>query len=115
MAIIVYDVTMKDSLDTVTYWRNELKESGEDLVIAVVGNKVDVVKEREISTESGRVLAESLGALFEETSAVTGANVESIFFKAAKLGWEKKQQKEVKRMAGVSLNDDGAGESKCAC
>jgi GTPase SAR1 family protein len=106
---------MKDSLETVTYWRNELKESGEDLVIVVLGNKIDAEKEREISTESGRLLAESLGALFEETSAVTGANVEAIFFKAAKRGWEKKKEKEIKRVAGVSLNDDGQTESKCAC
>jgi Ras-related protein Rab-5C len=119
VAIVVYDVTSKDSSDTVSYWLEELRQSGEDLVIAVVGNKADAVGEREVSADQGRLIAESCGnALFQETSARTGEGVETIFVKAAQAGWEKKKLKDL-RKAGVSVNGpDGQGgkeASKCGC
>ncbi len=95
MAIVVYDVTSKETADTVSYWLEELRQSGEDLVIAVVGNKADVsAAEREVTAEQGKIIALSCGnALFQETSARTGEGVETVFVKAAQAGWEKKKLK----------------------
>ena len=118
VALIVYDVTSRESSETVGFWLEELRQSGEDLVVAVVGNKIDTPAEREVTAEQGRLIAQSCGnALFQETSARTGDGVESVFVKAAQAGWEKKKVKDL-RKAGVRLGGEGGGASsgsKCGC
>ena len=43
-AILVYDVTLKESFQKVEKWHDELKIFNKDTVIAIAGNKVDVGK-----------------------------------------------------------------------
>ena len=45
----------------------------------LIGNKVDLVDEREVTTAEGQNLANSWNAGFFETSALTSANVEEAF------------------------------------
>jgi GTPase KRas protein len=47
--------------------------------IVIVGNKKDYYNGREVSTEEGKMLADSLGCDFFETSAKTNSNVENCF------------------------------------
>ena len=48
--------------------------------IMLVGNKLDRVTEREVSTQEGSALAKELGCDFVETSAKSCINVEKAFF-----------------------------------
>ncbi|PVU98216.1 hypothetical protein BB559_001731 [Furculomyces boomerangus] len=50
VAIIVYDITNQDSFDEVDGWVKELKEDpmNGETIIAIVGNKLDLAKERRI-------------------------------------------------------------------
>jgi len=62
----------------------ELKYHAEpDIVIMLVGNKVDLVDKnpslRKVSREEARKLAQEHQMLFEETSAVTAQNVTDVF------------------------------------
>ena len=41
-ALLIYDVTNEDSLFNLNYWIKELKSKVNNLVIAIVGNKIDV-------------------------------------------------------------------------
>lgn len=54
-----------------------------NLIIMLVGNKVDLCRDdsslRQVSREDGMRLAEENKMLFEETSAITSANVVSAF------------------------------------
>jgi GTPase SAR1 family protein len=74
-AVVMYDITRKDSFAAVPGWIVELRRnagaSAESLVIAIVGNKRDLESKREVSVEQGAALAESLRALSFETSALT--------------------------------------------
>jgi GTPase SAR1 family protein len=66
-------------------WIKEIKQLGSsDVVIAIAGNKCDLEKEREIPTERGAKYAKSVGALFSETSAKTGVNVQELFTEISK-------------------------------
>eukprot|EP01119_Soliformovum_irregulare_P017904 TRINITY_DN5393_c0_g1_i1.p1 TRINITY_DN5393_c0_g1~~TRINITY_DN5393_c0_g1_i1.p1 ORF type:complete len:196 (+),score=38.52 TRINITY_DN5393_c0_g1_i1:84-671(+) len=47
--------------------------------VVILGNKSDLLKDREVQPEEGRKLAERLGVPFLETSAKTGYNVEDGF------------------------------------
>lgn len=79
-AIVVYDITVENSLRSVQSWVKELHQLGpKDIIIAIAGNKCDRTVEREVSTQDGKEYAEGIGAVFAETSALTAENVHTIF------------------------------------
>ena len=79
-ALIVYDITRKDSFDSVEKWLSDLKNNGEDkMVIMAIGNKCDMVNERVISTEEGEAKAQRNNIAFLETSALSATNVAKAF------------------------------------
>ena len=54
-------------------------EENESMMKFVVGNKIDLVSEREIQTQTGEDYAESIGAPFYEVSAKEDSNVNELF------------------------------------
>jgi small GTP-binding protein len=80
-AIIVYDISDRNSFENVKTWAKNLEEYGGDqLYIVLVGNKNDLSKtERQVTTEEGKILAKSLGIDFIETTAKTGENIQEMF------------------------------------
>eukprot|EP00794_Sanderia_malayensis_P018746 gene18746-20635_t len=79
-AIVVYDITCERSFKSMQQWVRELNEFGsKNFVIVIAANKCDKAVDREVQTETGREYAEGIGAIFLETSAVTGENVHEIF------------------------------------
>ncbi|CAL8093152.1 unnamed protein product [Calicophoron daubneyi] len=82
--IIIYDVTMPDSFGNIRSWMEQISENSSDSKIpqVVVGNKIDLKNRPDVDvstivpTETGRKFAESLGAMFIETSACTAENVD---------------------------------------
>lgn len=81
-AVLVYDITKRQSFDHVARWVEELRVHADNsIVIALIGNKVDLEDKREVPSEDAVEFAESQGLYFFETSALTGDNVEAAFFK----------------------------------
>eukprot|EP01038_Epipyxis_sp_PR26KG_P013598 gene13598-18252_t len=80
-ALLVYDVSREDSFDHVKSWYERAKQlGGEDMETILVGNKNDLpFHNRQVTTSDGEELAAQLGIPFAETSALSGANVESAF------------------------------------
>lgn len=79
-ALIVYDITRKDSFDSVEKWLSDLKNNGEEkMVIMAIGNKCDMVNERVISTQDGEAKAQRNNIAFLETSALNATNVAKAF------------------------------------
>ena len=78
-AIIVYDISNKESFENIPNWILDCKQNNEyNIHMILVGNKDDLVK-REVSEEQGKRLAEEYGLKFYEASALTGHNIEEIF------------------------------------
>uniref|UniRef100_A0A8C7P208 RAB31, member RAS onco family n=1 Tax=Oncorhynchus mykiss TaxID=8022 RepID=A0A8C7P208_ONCMY len=84
-AVIVYDITKLDSFQTLKKWVKELKEHGpEDIIVALAGNKKDLGDIREVPMKEAKDFAESIAAIFMETSARNAVNVEELFQKISK-------------------------------
>ncbi|KAG5214500.1 hypothetical protein JEQ12_000076 [Ovis aries] len=80
-ALLVYDITRKDSFCKVQQWLKDLEEEFHpgEAVVMLVGNKTDLEEEREVTFEEGKEFAESKGLLFMETSAKRNYQVAEVF------------------------------------
>ncbi|KAK7560341.1 ras family-domain-containing protein [Phyllosticta citricarpa] len=107
-ALVVYDITKASSLTKAQHWVAELqRQASPGIVIALVGNKADLVEDgteeggeptaaapadpapaaedddntgaRKVPTKTAKAYADEEGLLFFETSAKTGQNVTEVF------------------------------------
>ncbi|XP_010221872.1 PREDICTED: ras-related protein Rab-17 [Tinamus guttatus] len=80
-ALLVYDITSKETLSRAKLWLQELEKEffHDEIVIALVGNKADLAAEREVTTEEGEEFARSRNLLYMETSAKSSYQVNELF------------------------------------
>ena len=85
VAILVYEITKKQTFDNVTkYWHEQLQEFGaKDIIIGVAGNKCDIYDQEEVDENEARQFAEKIGAFFELTSAKNNTGINELFQEAA--------------------------------
>ena len=75
--ILMYDITNRESFDTISKWWNDIKEHKEsDFPVILVGNKCDLEDERKVKKEEGESLAKEYKVKFYEASNKDGTNVE---------------------------------------
>ena len=78
--ILIYDITNPITFENITHWVSQVREeASKNVVIYLIGNKIDLEEERKVSTEEGEKLAEKLGLPFNETSAFDGTNINETF------------------------------------
>lgn len=83
-AIVVYDITNRQSFENTTKWIQDiLNERGQDVLIALVGNKTDLEDARKVTYEEGLQKAQEYNTMFHETSAKAGQNIKLLFKKVA--------------------------------
>jgi small GTP-binding protein len=81
-AVLVFDMTSRQSFDDLPFFLSSVKQAcgTEHLLLLVVANKSDMpASAREVSSAEGSMFAESMGALYHETSAQTGEGVAEAF------------------------------------
>jgi small GTP-binding protein len=84
-ALLVYDISRRDSFEHCRKWLNEVKTYGEkNIFICLIGNKADLEQQRQITYEEGEVFAEENGLMFMEVSAKTAQNINDLFINSAK-------------------------------
>ena len=122
VAVIVFDITNKQTFANCDKWVEDVKnERGNDVVIVFVGNKNDKQEERAVSTEEAASKAKSFDAIYIETSAKNGDNVKQLFKQiATTLPGEKPQISANPGAARVILNSAEQNtpkpdQEKCAC
>jgi len=70
IVIFVYDITKRESFDSLKYWKKIINDIlGDDLTLGVIGNKIDLYLEEEVKENEGKEYADSIGAKFKITSA----------------------------------------------
>lgn len=86
VAVICYDITNKKSFLNLDKWIKDVKvERGDDVVIVLVGNKLDLANtKRQVSVEEVEQLHNKIGSnFFIETSTKANHNVKLLFKKIA--------------------------------
>jgi len=97
-AIIVYDITNRNSFAKANDWVRELQQQGDpNVVVAYVGNKCDLETNRKVSREEAQQYCEENGLFFMETSAKTATGVSELFMKIAKQLPQVQREKEMGR------------------
>ena len=85
-ACIVYDITNRNSFNDVKSWFDDCKKMTPKTVqMVLIGNKIDLEDEREVSFEEGEKFAKENNMLFFETSAKNGDNIEEVFYNSAEI------------------------------
>ena len=130
--LIVYDITKKSSFDNVKNWYNDLITKAEKgCIIALIGNKLDLVqrneRKREVSREEAQSYAEDNHMLFYETSAYNGSNINDIFeelmqtiyTERRKIPDFKERDKELNNLTSINLRDkknkNFVQDNECEC
>nr|GMC57238.1 ras-related protein RABH1e [Ipomoea batatas] len=81
IAVVVYDVANRESFLNTSKWIEQVRnERGSDVIIVLVGNKIDLVDKRQVSIEEGDAKAREFGVMFIETSAKDGFNIQLSLF-----------------------------------
>ena len=80
VAVVVYDVSSRSSFANTSKWIEEVRaERGTDVVIALVGNKTDLVDRREVSVEEATSFARKQAMMYIEASAKTREGIRQSF------------------------------------
>ena len=78
--ILIYDITSTETYENVENWISQIKEEASpNVVIYLVGNKVDMEDKRKVSTEEGQKIADDNNLPFIETSAKSDININETF------------------------------------
>jgi len=90
LAIMVYAINSKKSFDNLEMWLRELRNhSNPDAKVFLIGNKIDLENQREVTKEEGEKFCKDNNILeFIESSAKTGVNAQNIFIKVAQKLYE---------------------------
>ncbi|XP_068064116.1 ras-related protein Rab-22A isoform X1 [Anomalospiza imberbis] len=84
-AIIVYDITKEETFSTLKNWVKELRQHGPpNIVVAIAGNKCDLNDVREVMEKDAKDYADSIHAIFVETSAKNAININELFIEISR-------------------------------
>uniref|UniRef100_A0A0N5A8T4 Ras and EF-hand domain-containing protein n=1 Tax=Syphacia muris TaxID=451379 RepID=A0A0N5A8T4_9BILA len=85
-AILVYDCSVERTFGQVREWTNTIRESTlRPIPIMICGNKIDLRRGHDntcgfVTAREGETIAEALGAIFAECSALDGTNIDNAFY-----------------------------------
>ena len=79
--IYVYDITDKKSFDEIkNYWYKETSENFTgDVILALIGNKIDLYENEQVTDEEGKKFANQINAIFKTTSALSNIGINWLF------------------------------------
>jgi len=79
-AILVYDITDSNSFLRVQNWVKELKKMlGSEVILIIVGNKIDLERNRVVSQKEAEDYAAQVGATHMTTSAKLNQGINEMF------------------------------------
>ena len=101
VVLLAYDVTNVKSFNDIDGWLKDAKKENPDGIehFVLIGTKIDLNNNREVTKETGKNFAEEKGMEFVEVSAKTGEGIKELEYILAKIIYEEfmkyKKEKEV--------------------
>ena len=78
--ILTYDITSKNSFNSLNKWLEDIKNHVQDNVFIVLcGNKIDLNNKRQVNFEDAQKFAKDNDLVYIETSAITGEGINKLF------------------------------------
>ena len=109
IALIVYDISDRDSFLNLEYWYHELtKNCNENITIVIVGNKTDL-EDRKVTYDEGYRFAEKYDLLFFETNKRDFVQISNIFEESSRLVIREKVKllnEQALKETGILINHD---------
>jgi len=117
LAILVFDITRRDSFDGLADFVDLLgQRAPDDCVYILVGNKCDLADQREVSESDADEYRAKIGAaMYMETSALSGKNVRELFEQAAAMPGLHFEDDHPDYLADVDNEDTGGQRKKKGC
>ena len=115
-AIVVFDLTNKESFQRVTDWLNQIRGYSSKLPIGLFGNKSDL-DHRIITQEEIDTLCEKENLVYFETSAKTNTNITEGFVKVATLGYKAFENEQIRKgeQLKLEINKNKTKKKKIWC
>ena len=82
IAILVFDITEKESFENIKKWHKIVLDAA-DPALFLVGNKVDLEDQRKVQYNEAKKYADEIKAKYIETSARTPMNIDVLFNEVA--------------------------------
>jgi Ras-related protein Rab-1A len=103
--IIVFDITDKESFANIKTWITEIDRFASDNVCKIlIGNKSDLEKQREVSIEDAKELANKYKIDYIEASAKDSTNVQQLFVELTRQIKEANVQKHINKIPEEKVN-----------
>ena len=109
-AVVVFDLTDKESFNKVTDWLKEIREFSNKMPIGLFGNKSDLVDQRAVTQEEIDNLCKNEQLVYFETSAKKNTGIKEGFAKVASMAFKIFGKLEHK---GQKLNNKKKKKGKC--
>ena len=98
-ALVIFDITKSDSFLKAQNWVRELKQkASSEIIIALVGNKIDLNEKREVGFNEGQCYAEDNGLLFIEVSAKSGQNIYELFASIVRMATDSNKNEPIQQV-----------------
>ncbi len=96
IALIVYDITKRESFEELTEWINSVKEinNNKNVIFGIAANKSDLYEQKVVNKNEGEEFAKKNNSLFFETSAKDYDSVENVFINLTKEYLKNKEKEE---------------------
>ena len=114
IAVLVYDITRRDSFEEVkNYWYEQLKTCGEkNIVIGLAGNKCDMFDKEAVTEEEAKNFANEIGAQFQLTSAFKNMGIDDLFRMVGCKFLDPNFQDKKKKTKNITLNSNTQKKKK---
>ena len=103
--ILVYSIDNKNSFESLkTYWYDEVKNNNPlNVIFGVIGNKYDLYNLSQIEENEAEEWADSIGGIFQLTSAKSNTGIDLLFYNLAKKYFDpsfdyKKEEQKAKKL-----------------
>ena len=99
--LFVYDITNEDSFEGAKKWIKEAEEVGDSFQKILIGNKCDLIDDRNVSMDQIQAFCEENNICYFESSAKENIKIKEIFMKMIELIFKDKSDEDIIKEFGV--------------